>query len=133
MPARTGTRDHATARLTAHALQRFRERFVPQSPTSAAESALRQALACCRRLGRNPRTGAVAVLALHADRVLVAIFQGSTCLTVMTWPQFEPHLPDFGRNRLPRKRGRMLRRLRDAAANPSLDPQSLTDEGQSPP
>ena len=52
------------------------------------------------------------MLALHREKVLVAIFQDDSCLTVMTWPQFEPRLHEFGRAHLPRKRGRMLRRLR---------------------
>ena len=50
--------------------------------------------------------------------MLVAVLQGSTCLTVLTWPQFEPRLPEFGRPHLPRKRGRMLRRLIDEPDEP---------------
>lgn len=64
-----------------------------------------------RRLGTNPETGAVAALALHNGRALVAIVQNETCLTVLTWPQFEPRLAEFGRQHLPRRRGRWLRRL----------------------
>ena len=48
---------------------------------------LRDALARTRRLGRNPANDAVAVMALHQGRVLVAIFNATTCLTVLTWPQ----------------------------------------------
>ena len=104
-----GQRDYSDARLTAHALGRFVERFgvAPEG----AEVALRLALARTRRLGRNPANEAVAALAMHQGKVLVAILNGSTCLTVLTWPQFEPRMPEFGRVRLPRKRGRMLRRL----------------------
>jgi hypothetical protein len=97
--------------LSRHALDRFVERFGVDP--EGAEAALRIALARTRRLGRNPENGAVAALATHRGKVLVAIFQGSTCLTVLTWPQFEPRLAEFGRARLPRKRGRMLRRLAD--------------------
>ena len=43
--------------------------------------------------------------------ILVAVFQGDSCLTVLTWPQFEPRLAEFGRAHLPRKPLRMLRRL----------------------
>jgi hypothetical protein len=107
--ASTGQRDYSTARLTSHAVGRFVERF-GADPGSAGD-ALRAALSRTRRLGRNPANDAVAVLAMHRGRVLVAILNGSTCLTVLTWPQFEPRLPEFGRSRLPRKRGRMLRRL----------------------
>jgi hypothetical protein len=64
-----------------------------------------------RRLGRNPETGAIAVLALHGQRAFVAILQDNACLTVLTWNQFEPSLGEFGRVKLPRKRGRMLQRL----------------------
>ncbi len=104
-----GQRDYSTARLTSHALGRFVERFgvAPEG----AEAALRLALARTRRLGRNPANQAVAALALHQGKVLVAILNGSTCLTVLTWPQFEPRMAEFGRAHLPRKRGRMLRRL----------------------
>ena len=104
-----GQRDHSQARLTRHALERFVERF--GGPPEQAESALREALARTRRLGRNVENGAVAVLASCRDRMLVAILQDDSCLTVLTWPQFEPRLTEFGRTRLPRKRGRMMRRL----------------------
>jgi hypothetical protein len=50
-------------------------------------------------------------MALHGERVLVVILQEEACTTVLTWPQFEPRLAEFGRAHLPRKRGRMLRRL----------------------
>ncbi len=105
----TGQRDLSTSRLTYHALERFVERF--GVPPDQADSLLREALKRTRRLGRNPQNEAVAVLALYRGRILVAIFQGSSCLTVLTWPQFEPRMIEFGRTHLPRKRGRMLRRL----------------------
>jgi hypothetical protein len=73
---------------------------------------LRAALRRTRRLGKNIENGAIAVLAVHEGRVLVAILQESTCTTVLTWPQFLPRMPEFGRARLPRKRGRMIRRLK---------------------
>jgi hypothetical protein len=106
-----GQRDYSSARLTRHALERFVERFGGE-PVEA-EATLRRTLARTRRLGRNPDNGAVAVLALHGDRALVAILQESTstCLTVLTWNQFLPRLPDFGRHGVPRKWGRLLRRL----------------------
>ncbi len=107
--APTGQRDYSTARLTRHALGRFVERF--DVPAESADADLRAALAQTRRLGRNPSNDAVAVLALHRGRMVVAILNATTCLTVLTWPQFEPRLAEFGRARLPRKRGRMLRRL----------------------
>jgi hypothetical protein len=88
---------------------RFIERF--EVPPEEAETALRLALARTRRLGRNPANQVVAALAIHRDKVLVAILNGSTCLTVLTWSQFEPRLPEFGRTHMPRKHGRMLRRL----------------------
>lgn len=110
-----GQRDYSGLRLTRHALERFVERFWtgpavdPDRPE--VESALRAALERTRRLGRNPSTHAIAVLALVGERILVAVIQNDACLTVMTWPQFEPRLREFGRARLPRKRGRMLARL----------------------
>ena len=104
-----GQRDYSTARLTRHALERFIGRFGVDP--GEAEAALRAALGRTRRLGRNPSNEAVAVLAMHRENVVVAILNGSTCLTVLTWPQFEPRLQEFGRAHLPRKRGRMLRRL----------------------
>jgi hypothetical protein len=107
----SGQRDYSSVRLTRHALDRFVERFGVET-VDAADS-LRAALGRTRRLGRNPETGAVAVLAVHRDRAMVAILQRSTCLTVLTWPQFVTRLPEFGRPRLPRKWGRMLRRLTD--------------------
>lgn len=79
----------------------------------AAEEELRGALRRTRRMGRNPTNGAIAVVAVHKDRALVAILQGATCLTVLTWNQFEPRLGEFGRSRLPRKWGRTLKRLVD--------------------
>jgi len=64
-------------------------------------------------MGRNPSNGAIAVVAIYKERVVVAIIQETTCLTVLTWNQFEPRLAEFGRSRLPRKWGRTLRRLVD--------------------
>ncbi len=106
---RTGQRDLSGCRLTRHALERFVERFGLDA--DHAEPELRETLRRTRRLGRNAENGAVALLALHLGKVVVAIFQDDACLTVMTWPQFEPRLREFGRAHLPRKRGRMLRRL----------------------
>jgi hypothetical protein len=111
-----GQRDLGGARLTRHALERFVERFGVEP--HEAEPALRAAMGRTRRLGRNPANGAVAVLAVHRNRALVAILQEEACLTVLTWPLFEPRLAEFGRSRLPRKRGRMLRRLVDPEAGP---------------
>ena len=90
-------------------------RAVRGRPHDAAAS-LRAALGRTRRLGRNASNGAIAVLALHEGRALVAILQETTCLTVLTWPQFLPRLAEFGRPRLPRKWGRTLRRLVDPPA-----------------
>ena len=45
-----------------------------------------------RRLGRNPESGAIAVLGVHAQRAWVAIVQESSCLTWPTWNQFVPRL-----------------------------------------
>lgn len=104
-----GQRDHSGVRLSRHALERFVERF--GVGPDEAEGRLRTALARTRRLGRNPENGAVAVLAVTGGRVLVALLQGDVCLTVLTWRQFEPRLAEFGRPRVPRKWGRLLRRL----------------------
>jgi len=51
------------------------------------------------------------VLGIYRNQLLVAIVQEATCLTVLTWNQFLPHLAEFGRRKLPRKWGRVLRRL----------------------
>ena len=106
---RPGQRDLSGSSITRHALERFVERFevLPEE----AEHSLREALRRTRRLGRNAANGAVAALAIHRGEVLVAIFQGDSCLTVLTWDQFEPGLAEFGRLHLPRKPKRMLRRL----------------------
>jgi hypothetical protein len=112
----SGQRDYSGVRLTRHALERFHERFGVE-PDGAAE-ALRAALARTRRLGRNPDNGAVAVLAIYRDRALVAVLQGTACLTVLTWNQFLPRLHEFGRNGVPRKWGRFLRRLTDPPESP---------------
>ncbi len=85
------------------------ERFGADPDTAPA--LLRQVLSRTRRLGRNPETGAIAVLAVHGQRALVAIVQDSSCLTVLTWNQFVPRLTEFGRTKMPRKWGRMLDRL----------------------
>lgn len=106
-----GQHDYSNVRLTRHALERFVERFGGDAE-EAAES-LRAALRRTRRLGRNPDNGAIAVLAIHHDRALVVLLQETTCLTVLTWNQFLPHLAEFGRSKLPRKWGRVLRRLVD--------------------
>lgn len=106
-----GQHDYSNVRLTRHALERFVERFGGEAE-EAAES-LRAALRRTRRLGRNPDNGAIAVLAIHQDRALVVLLQETTCLTVLTWNQFVPHLAEFGRSKLPRKWGRVLRRLVD--------------------
>lgn len=107
--APAGQRDLSSVRLTRHALERFVERFGGEPED--ASTALRAALSRTRRLGRNPENEAVAVLAVHRGRPLVAILQQSACLTVLTWPQFVPRLAEFGRPRVPRKWGRLLRRL----------------------
>ncbi len=104
-----GQRDLSDARITRHALERFVERFGASEPE--AETALRTILKRTRRLGRNPLNEAIAVLAVYQHRPIVAIFQDDSCLTVLTWPQFEPKLPEFGRAHVPRKWGRVLRRL----------------------
>jgi hypothetical protein len=104
-----GQRDYSTVRLSRHALERFVERFAAEP--EAAPDELRRALSRTRRLGRNPENGAIAVLAVHRARALVAVLQESTCLTVLTWNQFQPRLSEFGRSKLPRKWGRTLRRL----------------------
>jgi hypothetical protein len=124
----TGQRDYSAVRLTRHALERFVERF--GSAPDQAPLALRSALARTRRLGRNPDTGAVAVLAVHQDRALVAILQEeSACLTVLTWNQFAPLITEFGRSHIPRKWGRLLRRLTEPhlARDPDFDA-PLTDD-----
>ncbi len=104
-----GQRDYSSVRLSQHALERFVERFAAEPETAADE--FRRVLSRSRRLGRNPNNGAVAVLALYRERALVAIVQEGACLTVLTWSQFVPRLADFGRNKVPRKWGRFLRRL----------------------
>jgi hypothetical protein len=115
-----GQRDLGGVRLTRHALERFVERFGVEPPE--AEGTLRNALARTRRLGRNAENDAVAVLAIFRRRPLVAVLQGDACLTVLTWPQFEPRLAEFGRPRVPRKWGRLLRRLEAEPDEISLDP-----------
>ncbi len=104
-----GQRDYSTARLSRHALERFVERF--QAEPEIAPDEFRRVLARTRRLGRNPDNGAIAVLGIYRNQVLVAILQEATCLTVLTWNQFLPRLAEFGRSKLPRKWGRVLRRL----------------------
>lgn len=106
-----GQRDYASIKISRHAVERFVERF--EVAPERAEEALREALRRTRRMGRNASNGAVAVVALHEHRVVVAIIQESTCLTVLTWNQFKPKLAEFGRPKLPRKWGRTLRRLVD--------------------
>ena len=115
-----GQRDYSTVQLSRHALERFVERFSAEPDVAAAE--LRRALARTRRLGRNPENGAIAVLAIHRGRVLVAILQEARCLTVLTWNQFVPRLAEFGRNKLPRKWGRALRRLIDPSNHEMTEP-----------
>ena len=106
-----GQRDYSSVRISRHALDRFAERF--GADLESAEELLRKVLGRTRRLGRNPENGAIAVLAVHGGRALVAIVQESTCLTVLTWNQFVPRLGEFGRTKMPRKWGRLLGRLVD--------------------
>jgi hypothetical protein len=115
-----GQRDYSSVRLSRHALERFVERF-GGAPDEAA-AALRLALGRTRRLGRNAENGAIAVLAIHDNRVLVAILQEATCLTVLTWNQFVPRLREFGLTNLPRKWGRVLRRLAEPMDSRSESP-----------
>ena len=123
---RPGQRDYGSIRLTRHAVDRFVERFGVDP--AQAEDLLREALRRTHRLGRNAGNGAIAVLALHQERVLVAILQASSCLTVVTWDQFQPLLAEFGRPRIPRKWGRFLRRLREDAPS---EPGDLEGEQES--
>jgi len=120
-----GQRDYSGARLSRHALDRMAERFGVEP--EGAEAALRGALVRTRRLGRNPANGAIAVVALHRGRTLVAVLQDGACLTVLTWNQFEPRLADFGRPRLPRKWGRALARL--AAPAPEAEGEGEGEAG----
>ncbi len=114
-----GQRDYSGIRLTRHALERFVERF-GASPFDA-EARLTESLRRTRRLGKNAENGAIAILALVGEKVLVAILQEDACLTVMTWNQFEPRLSEFGRVHPPRKWGRMLRRLGYTEHEPDPD------------
>src|SRR5262249_10271374 len=107
--ARAGLRDYSSVRLSRHALERFVERFGVEPEAAANE--FRSVLAGMRRLGRNPDNRAIAALGTYRNQVLVAIVHETTCLTVLTWNQFVPHLAEFGRRRVPRKWGRVLRRL----------------------
>lgn len=107
--APAGQRDYRSAQVSRHALERFIERFAVD-PSCALEE-FRGVLARTRRLGRNPGNGAIAVLGLYRKQVLVVIMQEGACLTVLTWNQFSPRLPEFGRCKRPRKWGRVLRRL----------------------
>ena len=116
-----GQRDYSAVHLSRHAIERFVERFAADPATAADE--LRRALTRTRQLGRNPDNGAVAVLAIHRGRVLVAILNAATCLTVMTWNQFVPRMAEFGRKKLPRKWGRALRRLTDPTHSDMIDPE----------
>ena len=130
MPPPPGQRDASGLRLTRHALERFAERFGPPGEDAGSpgtEARLRQILGRTRRLGRNPENDAVALLALVDRRPMVAIVQDQACLTVLTWPQFEPRLPEFGRKRLPRKRGRFLRRLENRGGKDAPDAPSCSD------
>jgi hypothetical protein len=104
-----GQRDYSAVRLTRHALERVVQRFAAEPNLAATE--FRRVLARTRRLGRNPKSGAIAVLGIYRKQVLVAILHQTTCLTVLTWNQFVPRLAEFGRTKLPRKWGRLLRRL----------------------
>jgi hypothetical protein len=106
-----GQRDYSTIRLSRHALDRFIERFAAKPDQAAGE--LERALARTHRFGRDPDNGAIAVLALYRAKVLIAILQDNCCLTVLTWNQFLPRMPEFGRAKVPRKWGRFLRRLTD--------------------
>jgi hypothetical protein len=104
-----GQRDYSMIRLSRHAVERFAERFA--ACPEQARGDLARALGRTHRLGRNPDNGAIAVLALYQEKVVIAILQEDCCLTVLTWNQFLPRLPEFGRPRPPRKWGRFLRRL----------------------
>jgi hypothetical protein len=115
-----GQRDYRSVRLSQHALERFAERFGVEP--ELAEESLRNVLARTRRLGRNAENGAIAVLALHGARAVVAILRENTCMTVLTWNQFVPRLGEFGRTRMPRKWGRMRKRL--------IDPSDGSDDEQ---
>lgn len=118
-----GQRDYSSVRLSRHALERFVERFGVEPERADAE--LRRVLGRTRRLGRNPANGAIALLGLLEKRVVVAIVQDSSCLTVLTWNQFEPRLGEFGRPKPPRKWGRLLSRL-------AAPPPSPLDSGDPP-
>ena len=98
-----GQHDYSSMRLSRHALERFVERFSAE-PEQAAND-LRRVLSRTRRLGRNPENGAIAVLAIHGDRALVAILQQATCLTVLTWNQFVPRLGRVWPNESPAQVG----------------------------
>ncbi|APW62775.1 hypothetical protein [Paludisphaera borealis] len=115
-----GQRDYSSVRLSRHAVERFIERFGVEP--EQAEEGLQRVLGRTRRLGRNPANGAIALLGLHQSRVVVAIIQESTCLTVLTWNQFEPRLGEFGRSKTPRKWGRLLSRLATPLTNPTEPP-----------
>ena len=93
-----GQRDYSTIRLSRHALERFVERFAAEPALAANEFPARPALARTRQPGRTPHNGAIAVLGLYRNQVMVAIMQKATCMTVLTWHQFLPLLAEFGRS-----------------------------------
>ena len=121
---RPGERDYSEIRVSRHAIERFAERFVARALASepcedeiqdlaALEAELRGSLKRAKRLGRNPRNDAIAVLGLYRGEMLIAILQANVCATVLRWEQFEERMAEFGRNRLPKKPKRMLARLQE--------------------
>ena len=104
-----GQRDYSTVRLSRHCARAVHRALCRRAGRRRGRVPRRPART--RRLGRNPQNGAIAVLGLYRNQVLVAIVQRATCMTVLTWNQFLPRLAEFGRGKLPRKWGRVLRRL----------------------
>ena len=78
---------------------------VRAEPEAAEEEAQKSAPANPGGWAATRRTGPSPCWHSTVSGALVAILQENACLTVLTWNQFVPRLGEFGRARMPRKRG----------------------------
>jgi len=116
IPGRHGIYDLSSLRISEHAAQRFSERVGGSGSWSLESPGWSAFLRVCRKLGTNP-AGDQAFLAILKGEPFVLMVKGESIVTVLTLPQFETVMANFGRTGWPRRFGRWLRKIDHAEQN----------------
>lgn len=107
---RHGIYDLSGLHVSEHAARRFAERVDGSDGCSSERPDWSTFLRMCRKLGTNA-AGDQAFLVVLRGEPFVLLLKGESVVTVMTLPQFESVMADFGRTGWPRRFGRWLRKI----------------------